>query len=85
MAKIIVPPFLQKVDAEIKPKMIKQHKIWKNWDCNELLIKYLEDELEALVRQDELDSFSSYFETKWAKAKRLGKRDAIRSLLKNLK
>jgi len=85
MAKIVVPPFLHTVDADIKVKMIKQHKIWKNWDINELLVKHLEDALESLIRQDETESFSSYFETRWAKAKRLGKREAIRNLLKNLK
>lgn len=84
MGQIRVPSFLTKLDREKKIEMMKQFKSWNAWEVADLLREHLESELDRLIQEDEKNNFSSWFETRWTKAKRLGKRDAIRQLLKDL-
>ena len=76
--------FLTSLDKEKKEEMMKQYKSWKTWEVAELLKEYLTNELDQLIKEDERDSFSTYFQTRWSKAKRLGRREQIRQLIKDL-
>lgn len=84
MAQIRIPSFLTKLDKERKVELMKEYQQWKEWEVTELLKQQLQDELDQLIQQDEKNSFSTWFETRWMKAKRLGKREVIRQLLKDL-
>lgn len=84
MTKIRVPSFLTGLDKSHKVDMIKEYQQWREWEVAELLREHLALELDRLIQEDEKHNFSSWFETRWTKAKRLGKRDAIRQLLKDL-
>lgn len=85
MSKIRIPSFLTKLDQAEKVDMMKQLKSWKAWAVSEYLVKHLEDELDRLIKEDERDSFSSYFQTRWSRAKRLGRREQLRQLIRDLK
>jgi len=85
MSKIRIPSFLTKLDQAEKVDMMKQLKSWKAWAVSEHLVKHLEDELDRLIKEDERDSFSSYFQTRWSRAKRLGRREQLRQLIRDLK
>jgi hypothetical protein len=82
---IRVPSFLTKVDKEEKQDLMKEYVLWKKQHCTEYLVKKLEDELDKLIIDEEKNNFSSYFETRWARAKRLGSRATLRHILKDLK
>ena len=79
-----VPSFLTSLDKEKKEEMMKQYKSWKALEIAELLKEHLTNELDQLIKEDERDSFSTYFQTRWSKAKRLGRREQIRQLIKDL-
>ena len=85
MALIKVPSFLTKLDKEDKMEMMKQLKSWKSWAVAEHLVVYLESELERLIEEEEKGSFPSWFQTRWSKAKSLGRREQLRHLIKDLK
>ena len=84
MAQVRVPSFLMKLDKEKKIEMMKQLKSWKAWEVSDLLVQHLEDELDRLIREEEKGSFLSWFQTRWSIAKRLGKREQLRQLIKDL-
>ena len=85
MAQVRIPSFLTKLDPEQKKEMMQQYSSWKRWGVAELMVKHLEDELTKLILEDEKDSPLSWFQSRWNRAKRLGKREAIRHLIKDLK
>ena len=64
--------------------MMKQFKSWKAWEVADLLREHLESELDRLTREDEKDSFSTWFRTRWSQAKRIGRREQLRQLIKDL-
>jgi len=84
MANIRVPSFLTKLDKEEKTEMMKQFKSWKAWTVSEYLVTHLQEELDRLIVEDERDTFLSWFQTRWSRAKRLGKREQLRQLIKDL-
>ncbi|MGL1886322.1 MAG: hypothetical protein OCD76_07385 [Reichenbachiella sp.] len=79
-----IPSFLTSLDKEKKQEIMKQFKSWKSWEVCELLKAHLQSELDQLILEDEKDSFSTWFQTRWSKAKRLGKREQLRQLIKDL-
>jgi len=81
---IRVPSFLTKLDKEEKREVMKEYMLWKEQYCTTYLVKQLEGELEKLTIEEEKHNFSSYFETRWARAKRLGSRATLRHILKDL-
>jgi len=81
---IKVPSFLTKVDKAEKEELMKEYMQWKESDCTLYLASKLESELDKLVTEDEKNSFSSYFQTRWNRAMNLGKRSIYRQLLKDL-
>lgn len=84
MSQIRIPSFLTKLDKEEKQEMMKEYMQWKLQFCTEYLAKYLEDELERLVLEDEKRDYTTWFQTKWSKAKALGKREVLRHIIKDL-
>ena len=84
MAQVRVPSFLTKLDKERKMSMMKQFTSWKKWEVSELLAQHLKDELDRLIEEEEKGSFLTWFQTRWSIAKRLGKREQLRQLIKDL-
>ncbi len=82
--KIRVPSFLTKHDQELKQELMLEFKRWKTNKVTNELRDFLEGELTKLITEDEKDNFSTLFQTKWQRAKRLGKREQLRNLLKDL-
>ena len=64
--------------------MIKQWSTLKGYECIELMKEHMEQELDRLVLEDEKSSFTTWFQTKWSNAKRLGRREQLRSTIKDL-
>ena len=64
--------------------MMKQLKSWKSWEVSQYLVEHLEGELDRLIQEDEKSSFSTWFQTRWSKAKRLGRREQLRQLIRDL-
>lgn len=85
MAAVRVPSFLTRLDQEKKTELMQLYKQWKSDPVAELMVEHLENELTKLTIEDEKDSPFSWFQSRWNTAKRLGKRDAIRHLIKDLK
>ncbi len=84
MAKVRIPTFLTRLDQEEKVEMMKQYQSWKTWKVAEYMVDHLQAELDRLIQEDEKGSPISWFQTRWSKAKRLGKREQIRRLIKDL-
>jgi len=85
MSKIRIPTFLTKLDQAEKVDMMRQLKSWKAWAVSEYLIQHLESKLDRLIQEDEKQDFLSKFQTNSCRAKRLGRRQEIREILKDLK
>ena len=79
-----VPSFLTALDKEKKLEMMKQYKSWKAWEVADLLREHLQSELDRLIKEEEKGSFPTWFQTRWSKAKGLGKREQLRQLIKDL-
>ena len=84
MAQVRVPSFLVKLEKDKKIEAMQHYKIWKTGIVAELLVQHLNDELDRLVKEDEKDSLLSWFQTRWSQAKRLGRREQLRQLIKDL-
>jgi len=84
MATVRVPSFLIKVEKERKAELMQLYKQWKADPVAELMVEHLESELTKLIVEDEKDSPLSYFQSRWSIAKRLGKREQLRQLIKDL-
>jgi len=64
--------------------MIKQWSSLKGYECIDLMKEHMEDELEKLILEDEKSSYVTWFQTKWSRAKRLGRREQLRTTIKDL-
>ena len=84
MANIRIPSFLTGLDKEEKLEMLDQWQTLKGYKCIELLKAHMERELVKLVLEDEKSSFTTWFQTKWGSAKRLGRREQLRNVIKDL-
>lgn len=84
MAQVRVPSFLTRLDQEKKAEMMKQYKAWKAWEVAEHLKTHLQNELDKLIQEEEQSSFTTWFQTRWSKAKSLGRREQLRQLIKDL-
>ena len=84
MSNIRVPSFLTKLDKEKKVEMIKQWSTLKGYECIDLMKQHLEDELAFLLLEDEKSGYVTWFQTKWSRAKRLGRREQLRKTIKDL-
>jgi len=84
VSQIRIPSFLTKLDKEEKTEAMKEYMQWKIQFCTEYLAKHLEEELERLILEDEKRSCVTWFQTKWSKAKALGKREVLRHIIKDL-
>ena len=80
-----VPEFLSPLPSEEKQRLMKKYLTWKGEEITELMVKHYEKKLEQLLIEDEKDSPLSWFQSKWTRAKRLGKREAIRKFIEHLK
>ena len=85
MSEIRVPSFLHKLPKTKKIELLKQWKTLQGYECIDLMLEYYETELEKSISRDEKDNFPSWFQTKWSRAKRLGKRLVYRQIIKDLK
>ena len=84
MSNVRVPSFLTHLDKEEKREMIKQWSSLKGYRCIDLMQEHLENQLDQLIIEDEKSSYYSWFQTKWSNAKRLGRREQLRLLIKDL-
>jgi len=84
MAQIRIPSFLKKLDKEEKYERMKEYMVWRNQHCTEYMKKHLESELTKLVEEEEKSSFPTWFQTRWNKAKSLGRRQVLRQIIKDL-
>jgi len=64
--------------------MIKQWSTLKGYECIDLMRQDMLDELEFLMHEDEKSGYVTWFQTKWSKAKRLGRREQLRKTIKDL-
>ena len=64
--------------------MIKQWSTLKGYECIDLMKQHLEDELAFLLLEDEKSGYVTWFQTKWSRAKRLGRREQLRKTIKDL-
>ena len=64
--------------------MIKQWSTLKGYECIDLMKEHMELELDALILEDEKSSCLTWFQTKWGRAKRLGRREQLRNAIKDL-
>lgn len=85
--KRIVPEFITQYSTskEEREKLMKQYCIWTQQDISKMMVSHYEKKLDKLIREDEKESPLSWFQWKWGKAKRLGKRETLRQLIKDLK
>ncbi len=83
MSSIRVPSFLTKIDKAHKVELIRQWSTLKGYECIDLLKESLEQELDKLIEEDERSS-ATWFQTKWGRAKRLGRREQLRKMIKDL-
>lgn len=84
MAKHKIPSFLTPLDKETKAEVMKEWITVSNSRSLEHLQTYLQQEVDRLVMEDEKGSFTTFFQTKWNRAKNLGKREVLRKLIKDL-
>jgi len=84
MAQVRIPSFLTHLDKSEKEQMMKQLKSWKGWAVAEHLNKFLKKELDRLIMEDEKEDYKSEFQTSRKQAFRLGRRDELRRLIKDL-
>ena len=84
MSNVRVPSFLTRLDKDKKVEMIKQWSTLKGYECMDLMRQDMMDELEFLMQEDEKSSYVTWFQTKWSKAKRLGRREQLRKTIKDL-
>lgn len=85
MHKEVIPEFLSHLPKEEKKRLMLQYQSWKKWEIAEIIVKHYEDKLDRLVLEEEKESLLSMFQSKWARAKRMGKRKALRLVIKHLK
>ena len=83
MSSVRVPSFLTRLDKDRKVELIKQWSTLKGYECIDLMKAHYEGELEKLIAEDERP-MSSWFQTKWTKAQRLGRREQLRIMIKDL-
>ena len=84
MAKYRIPSFITPLDKEKKEVVMKEWLHVRKSHSVEQLASYLQQEVDRLVREDEKASFTTWFQTKWNRAKNLGKREVLRKLIKDL-
>ena len=84
MSNIRVPSFLTKLDKEKKVEMVKQWSTLKGYECIDLMQEHFEIQLEQLIIEEEKSSPMTWFQSKWSSAKRLGRREQLRLLIKDL-
>ena len=81
-----IPEFIaQNPSTEEKQRLMKQYLKWKKWEIAEMMVNHYQKKLDRLIQEDEKDSPLSWFQWKWGKAKRLGKREALRQFINDLK
>lgn len=84
MAKHRIPSFISPLPNEKKEIVMKEWLQVSRSHTVEQLANYLQQEVDRLVREDEKSSFTTWFQTKWNRAKNLGKREVLRKLIKDL-
>ena len=84
MARVRVPSFLSKLDEKEKKEMMQLLKPWRASPIAEHLVAYLHSELDQLSKDEEKQIPVSEFQTRWNHSKRLGKRENLRQLIKDL-
>lgn len=85
MSKVRIPTFLVGTPKEKLGETLTEYHIWQRADTCEKLVGHLEDKLEKLLLEEEKDSPLSLFQSKYNRAKNLGKREILRSIIKDLK
>ena len=84
MAKHRIPSFITSLDKGTKETVMKEWLSVSRSHSIEHLTNYLQQEVDRLVREDEKGSFTTFFQTKWNRAKNLGKREVLRKIIKDL-
>ena len=87
MAKIAIPDFIAKNHPSIeeKQRLMKQYTQWRKWEIAEIMVSHYEKQLDQLVQEDEKFTPLSWFQSKWNRARTLGKREILRKIIKDLK
>lgn len=86
MANHVIPKSISRLQ---KPKedIERIKKLYINWKSDEItqlvLEGYIKD-LKQLVVEDEKENWTTWFQTKWNRAKRLGNRETIRKIISDL-
>jgi len=90
MSNFKVPSFISNdfsklPSKEQKEEMISRYKRWSENEFTLLLVEYLEDEYDKLLKEDEERSdFLSWFQFSYVVIRNKAKRGFIRSLIKKL-
>lgn len=90
MSEFKIPSFISSEFSQLtnkadKEEMIKRYKGWSNNEFTLLLIEYLEEEYEKLVKEDEERSdFLSKFQFSYITIRNKAKRGLLRGLIKKL-
>lgn len=88
MAQIRLPHQLSKIlstkSPEDKKEYVGRYKTWKVDEITEIMLSQYQTEYKRLIQEDEDESPLSWFQSKWSKAKRLGKRQALRQIILDL-
>lgn len=80
------PEFIaQLASKEDKERLAEQLDVWRKSEVVGLMVKYYEKVLDKLILEDEKDNPLSWFQFRWGKAKRVGKREALRKIINDLK
>lgn len=64
--------------------MVKQWSYIKGHECIDIMQAHFESQLKQLIIEDERSSPVTWFQSKWSGAKRLGRREQLRILIKDL-
>jgi len=64
---------------------LTQYAYWQRAEICEMLVKELESKLEKIMLEEERESPISLFQSKYNRAKNLGRREVLRSVIKDLK
>ena len=85
MSKVRIPTFLLCTPKEILSETLQRYKLWKQDVTCEQLVEHLESKLDTLMLEEEKFTPVSLFQSKYERAKNLGKREVLRSIIKDLK
>lgn len=85
MALHKIPEFIAVQPKAEKERLMKLYINWKNNEITELMAQHYEKKLDKLLSEEEKESPVSWFQSKWSRVKRIGRREILRKILSDLK